>query len=499
MEKIKGLCRAIFVAALIVHAITWPTDVLPHEKAAFSAYNDLVEQYQQICDKLECKENAVSAIITEQDFKNGISKQDLVERMLAQFQSAKYYEFYTDETLIQVAEQSYEIYEQKKALAQDEIYHEYVDGIRLISAVAAALSLCILLLDWLRVRSKKKSKKKAVKQEIKQEVKEEKKEEQKENTNKETIEKTVQSDETVENKAELNEANISETRAEVQEKPENQKIEPETQMKQSVLPQNPVNMRPKPQETAPLQTNQNIQEPFDYMRHVDGLRNWKVETGTRNIDYLKGVRWDTRVIDHIAVDDFKVNLMRPGVYDLFYHIICKGNETQTITKKYQVEVTARQDRRKQEPIRPARPVMQERPKPANRPQPVPQTEDPQKTIVFNKIEIEGNGSEENKQNVINTQKPKANDFFLNQNPPKPNAPQTNNVKITEVESQMPKPDVANSLPKEDLHADTVSKTISIEDGSITDAPKETAEQITKEKPKEKPKEKQRKWFRKKDN
>ena len=32
----------------------------------------------------------------------------------------------------------------------------------------------------------------------------------------------------------------------------------------------------------------NIQKPIDYLRHVEGLRNWRVETGTRNIDYLKG-------------------------------------------------------------------------------------------------------------------------------------------------------------------------------------------------------------------
>lgn len=488
MEKIKGLCRAIFVAALIVHAITWPTDVLPHEKAAFSAYNDLVEQYQQICDKLECKENAVSTMISEQEFKNGISKQDLVERMLAQFQSAKYYEFYTDETLIQVAEQAYMIYEQKKALAQDEIYHEYVDGIRLISAVAAALSLCILLLDWLRIRSKKKSKRKAVKQEIK--------EEQTEKPKEENVKEPVRSEETVQNKAETNDTMISDTKTSVQEKQENQKTETESQMKKITQPQNQTNMRPIPQEPASMQTDNNIQKSIDYLRHVEGLRNWRVETGTRNIDYLKGVRWDTRVIDHIAVDNFKVNLMRPGVYDLFYHIICKGNETQTITKKYQVEVIARQDRMKQDPVRPIRPVIQERGNPATRPQPNKQAEDPQKTIVFNKIEIEGKGSEENKQNAANTQNPTANDYFLNQNTPKPKEPKENSVKITEVESQMPKPDVSKAIPKEEAHADATSKTIPIEDGSITDVPKESAEQVKAEKLKEKSKEKQG-WFRRK--
>ena len=45
---------------------------------------------------------------------------------------------------------------------------------------------------------------------------------------------------------------------------------------------------------------------------------------------------------------------------------------------------------------------------------------------------------------------------------------------------MPKPDVSKAIPKEEAHADATSKTIPIEDGSITDVPKESAEQVNKD-------------------
>lgn len=474
MEKIKGLCRAIFIAALVVNAITWPSDVLPHEKAAHSAYEDLVGQYQQICDKLECKEDAISAIISEQDFQNGITKQDLVDRMLAQFQSAKYYEFYTDETLIQVAEQAYEIYVQKKTLSQDEIYHKYVDAIRLISAVSALLSLCILLLDWLRTRSKKKVKKKTMKQEIKEERKEEPKTDSKPKEEKqETIKKDMDEQEI---KKEPNEP----TSKQVVEQPGKETVTP---MAQSIPPLTTAQPEKKQEEVKQ-------QEEFDLMRHVEGLRNWKVEAGAKRIDYLKDIRWDTRVIDHIVVDDFKVNLMRPGTYDLFYHILCKGNDIQTITKKYQVEVCARQERMKQEPTRPVRPNIQERPKPPMRPQPKENIQDPEKTIVFNKIEIAGNGSEENKPKSPrnDAQKSRAADFFLDENKTKSTKEA---VKIMEVDSNPPHPTTPSEAKEVISDQPSQKQTIPIEDGTMTEPPKETKE------PAPKPKEKQGGWFRKK--
>lgn len=55
--------------------------------------------------------------------------------------------------------------------------------------------------------------------------------------------------------------------------------------------------------------------------YVKGLKDWTVEVGAKNVDFLDGVTFDKKVVKSVKVDDSKVNLAKEGKYELVYSIV----------------------------------------------------------------------------------------------------------------------------------------------------------------------------------
>lgn len=77
----------------------------------------------------------------------------------------------------------------------------------------------------------------------------------------------------------------------------------------------------------------------ELLSYVQGLRDWSVEKGSKDIDFMDGVTWDKEHVSSVTVDASKVKLDTVGSYDLVYTIKGKiANEETTITKKVTVKV-----------------------------------------------------------------------------------------------------------------------------------------------------------------
>lgn len=77
----------------------------------------------------------------------------------------------------------------------------------------------------------------------------------------------------------------------------------------------------------------------ELLSYVQGLRDWSVEKGSKDIDFMDGVTWDKEHVSSVTVDASKVKLDTVGSYDLVYTIKGKiANEETTITKTVTVKV-----------------------------------------------------------------------------------------------------------------------------------------------------------------
>jgi hypothetical protein len=59
----------------------------------------------------------------------------------------------------------------------------------------------------------------------------------------------------------------------------------------------------------------------DLDTYVKGIKDWTIEVGAKNINFLKDFTFDKKVIKDVTVDASKVDLTKEGKYDLTYNII----------------------------------------------------------------------------------------------------------------------------------------------------------------------------------
>ena len=88
-------------------------------------------------------------------------------------------------------------------------------------------------------------------------------------------------------------------------------------------------------------------EKIDYEKCVTGLRNWTIEEGTKDPDYLKGVKWDKEYIKKVTVDDDKVKTDKQGTYEITYLIDIKDEKEKDIEKEYKVKVISEEEAKKE--------------------------------------------------------------------------------------------------------------------------------------------------------
>lgn len=81
----------------------------------------------------------------------------------------------------------------------------------------------------------------------------------------------------------------------------------------------------------------------NYLDYVTGLRNWKVEVNTEEVDYLLGVEWNEDYISEVTVNDKDVDLSKEGKYDLIYTIDVKEKGVNDLKQKKTVQVISKEE------------------------------------------------------------------------------------------------------------------------------------------------------------
>ena len=84
-----------------------------------------------------------------------------------------------------------------------------------------------------------------------------------------------------------------------------------------------------------------IQEKEQLRSSVSGMREWTVEEGTRQVDYLDEVTWDDSVVEQVTFDDGEVDLSQTGTYELIYLIT--GVDGIEESCSYRVSVISREE------------------------------------------------------------------------------------------------------------------------------------------------------------
>ena len=88
-------------------------------------------------------------------------------------------------------------------------------------------------------------------------------------------------------------------------------------------------------------------DDIDYESCVTGLRNWTIQEGTKDPDYLKGVKWNKEYIKEVTVNDEQVKTDKQGTYEITYLIDIKDEKEKDIKKEYKVKVVSKEEAEKQ--------------------------------------------------------------------------------------------------------------------------------------------------------
>lgn len=81
---------------------------------------------------------------------------------------------------------------------------------------------------------------------------------------------------------------------------------------------------------------------INYRNAVSGLRDWTVEVGTKEADFMDGVKWNEKYISKVTVDDSDVNLEKEGEYTIVYTIDPKDEKEKDLTSKHKVDVVSKE-------------------------------------------------------------------------------------------------------------------------------------------------------------
>lgn len=92
--------------------------------------------------------------------------------------------------------------------------------------------------------------------------------------------------------------------------------------------------------------NSKNRNSITYKQYVKGMKDWTVEVGVKDIDYLENVTWDKQYIDEVSVNDEDVDLAKEGNYDLVYIIDVKDKDSKDIKVEKEVKVVSKEEAQK---------------------------------------------------------------------------------------------------------------------------------------------------------
>ena len=87
----------------------------------------------------------------------------------------------------------------------------------------------------------------------------------------------------------------------------------------------------------------------DLIDYVSGLKDLTVDINAKDIDFLKDITYDKKVVKEVTVDTSKVDLSKEGKYNLTYNIVPVDttNSKKTVIKTLIVEVTSKEKEQKE--------------------------------------------------------------------------------------------------------------------------------------------------------
>ena len=85
-------------------------------------------------------------------------------------------------------------------------------------------------------------------------------------------------------------------------------------------------------------TQSQTETETDLTTYVKGLKDWTVEVNSKNVDFMKDVTFDEKVIKEVTADDSKVDLTKEGTYELVYNILPVDKSISEVAVKKTVTV-----------------------------------------------------------------------------------------------------------------------------------------------------------------
>ena len=76
--------------------------------------------------------------------------------------------------------------------------------------------------------------------------------------------------------------------------------------------------------------------------YVKGIKDWNVQEGAEDIDFMEGVEWDKNYVKEVTVDATKVNLAKAGDYKMIYTVISASDDQEKETVEVTVHVLAKE-------------------------------------------------------------------------------------------------------------------------------------------------------------
>lgn len=159
MERIKNIVVLCVYISLTVLVLSFVPNIFPQSESSLHAYTHMQEQFRKITESSSVDTDAMTNLISEEEFNNGLSAETVNERMNTLLMETHNYEYiYGEDALTQIADQVQAIYEAEQDIAKDTQRSAVLQQVRIASGVVFGLSIAIIGLILYMQKNKEKKK-----------------------------------------------------------------------------------------------------------------------------------------------------------------------------------------------------------------------------------------------------------------------------------------------------------------------------------------------------
>lgn len=158
MERIKAICNLILYSSAIIFCTTFVDAIYPKGLSESESYDILIEQYQKILDNSSIEEKDAASFLSEEEFSAHIDRNVVIEKVQTALENNDLYRItLEDEQQAEISEQFAKLYDQQIAAQENIEYSASMRMIRLVSILLALLSVAIILVLNMKMKSVQKN------------------------------------------------------------------------------------------------------------------------------------------------------------------------------------------------------------------------------------------------------------------------------------------------------------------------------------------------------